>query len=321
MRLLSSIFALLILTACGDAGSKAETPPNPPKDVFSLRATADIQVPTVMEKAAFLPNPVTPEGASFSLNLPGEIILLSKDGGLWRTTTDGETPKLITEGSFIDVSGVPRHKEHTAFLALESNGQLSAFKKIDDTGKYSRLIVSQSSETVKAICSYGKGVITSKGLLHPLSFVVSDDSVAEIEIDRPLRGLTDISRCDANALEHTVGTSNNKLQWHTYEDGTWVERPALTDFRTTSNLGGDTFIGFLPDMRAPIFSVSGQNSALKVESGLSILGIDNVSFVETSSLPMGSVFSDGLILVGDADSPRLVMISLGYVKRELESDQ
>lgn len=319
MRNLSLVFLSLALFACTDAGDHDIAVPVDTSNTFTLRATGDISSPAAMIQAAFLPNPVASMGAGFALNLPGDILLLSDNGDIWRTTTEGEKPELIAEGDFTDITGYSPDGAPGVILALTGTGSLTAFVKNEDGSEVRRLAVSQGGTAIKAFCKGVDTVIGTDGKLHKLTGAVSDNTVIEIAAQAMDSKISNASTCHGGGtLDLLVSTEKRDTQhWQLISDGDVSPVKTAKGLTSLSPLNSDTYIGLDQANGSPLIMKENAVAKLIIEDGLSIRGLDQAAFVTSTQAPMGTTFSNGLILLSDANEPRLVMISMEYAQREL----
>ena len=269
--------ATAALTACqgGDDPSNNSTAPAD----FIFRATSDIQTPSPVTAASFVPNSV----ASWL----GHIILLDAKGTLHRATTDSAETEIVALGRYVDVAGLAREKKAGVFLALTPQGQIKGFIQSDDEGNFSPLAVSQPSESFERFCVTAKPNETvlwaqSSSKSHKLSVEVFDENSVSLSVLE--KGADDIDPCKAKpgfslGADHTLSAANN----------------ALT------------------------LTAGGKPLSVELTNGLSIGGRSELGYVTGTDANMGSVFNEGLILAADKNDGRLVLISRSYVLQELEA--
>jgi len=58
--------------------------------------------------------------------------------------------------------------------------------------------------------------------------------------------------------------------------------------------------------------------AISLSDGLSIRGIDAVSYVTVTNANLGSTFSDGVLIAVDGENQRLVMVARDYFLSEIK---
>lgn len=311
-----SVLPILLLTACsGDA-----PPPTTALDdmpVFTIRATGDIETPVPMVDASFVPNNV----ASWA----SQIILLSDGGDIWRTNSDGERPLLISKGTYRDVHGLTRDNSSGVFLAALPDGRASAFVERDDIGNFKPMTVSQGSFGIKTFCNGGGeqvGFIDMDGNLQTLTATFNDDISVELAPTAFSEPPAPLFTCsfDANGDVFATSEIKNKLHTYTLTDKTWQ---SYTGDIKTRNLTWlqvediDLGLGLSPDSTAMTLLTENIASRLMIEDGLSIRGLENTSFVAGTDAPMGSAYNEGIILMGDANTDRIVLLSLDYAGRVL----
>lgn len=276
------IFGIAIgLIGCQADKTSSKTPAEASAIDITLRATSDIETPSPIKAASFVPNSV----ASWL----GHIILLDEKGALHRATTDSARTEVVALGKYADVMGLAREKKTGVFLAITRQGQIKAFVQSDDEGNYMPLAVSQSNHSFKRFCPS----------TDPMSTRVWADTtkgpgVFSIDIFEDT-SLT-INEAEVQSGETNLCDANNAL--------------TLTQDYTLE-----------PDNESAHLTLSNDEKDFSVEitNGLSIGGIETAGFVTVTNANMGSVFNEGVILVADENEGRLVLISLAYALKELEA--
>jgi len=252
-----------------------------PADI-TLRATSDILTPSPIKAATFVPNSV----ASWL----GHIILLDEKGALHRATTDSADTDVVALGKYTDVIGLSREKKSGVFLALTPQGQIKAFVQTDDEGNFSPLAVSQGEMGYARFCASTEpngGTIwaeTTSGVAQKITVGIFEDTSVTLKSMPPLSG--DVDLCKA---------------------------------KRTLKLGAD--YSLKPDDASSNLTLSNgkKNLSVVITNGLSIGGVKTAGFVTVTNANMGSVFNEGVILVADENQGRLVLISLAYALKELET--
>lgn len=277
---ITAFTALLLVTGC----QNSEDMPKAPQSSIdiTLRATSDIQTPSPIKAASFVPNSV----ASWL----GHIILLDDKGTLHRATTDSAETDVVALGKYADVLGLVRERKSGVFLALTPQGQIKAFVQTDDEGNFGPLAISQSNQSFEQFCARAEPsgteiwARTTSGKSQKLTVEVFEDTSLVLSAVDRIDG--ELDPCAAN------------------EDVNLSE-----DYTLKPNIKGD---GLIITSADEILSVD-------ITNGLSIKGIDNIGFVTVTSANMGSVYNEGVILAADEDDGRLVLISLGYALKELNA--
>jgi len=285
---LSAAFSVLMgLAACqsGEDVPKTEAAKATASTAdFTLRATSDIQTPSPIKAATFVPNSVA--------TWLGHIILLDDKGLLHRATTDSAETEVVALGRYADVIGIAREKKAGVFMALTPQGQIKAFVQSDDEGNYSPLAVSQGDKNYKRFCAAATPNTSSiwaeaeSGEAHFLKLDIFEES--SITLTQ--------SKKEAKALSSNPCTANNTLKL----DDTYSLRPDMPSAHLTLSKGS-------------------KDMTMEITNGLSIGGIKEAGFVTVTNANMGSVFNEGVLLVADETEGRLVLISLAYALKELEA--
>lgn len=278
----TTLAAVFLIGACqnGEDTSKADKA-EPIADV-SLRATSDIQTPSPIKAATFVPNSVA--------TWLGHIILLDDKGTLHRATTDSVETEIVALGKYADVIGLAREKQSGVFLALTPQGQIKAFVQSDDEGNFSPLAVSQGDLEFERFCA---------------ASAPSKDSI----------------------WAKTRSGAAVKLKTETFEDTSLTLTKTETDRDADNPCEADEILELGPNYTLKPDSASAnltintgnEDIAVNITNGLSIGGINNAGFVTVTSVNMGSVFNEGVLLVADENEGRLVLISRAYAIKELEA--
>lgn len=277
-----TLSVILGLTACqsGDGPTKADAAQTSAD--ISLRATSDIQTPSPIKAASFVPNSVA--------TWLGHIILLDGKGILHRATTNSAKTDVVALGKYMDVIGLAREKKSGVFLALTTQGQIKAFIQNDEEGNYGPLAVSQGDETYERFCASSEpssSTIWAKTTSHKSRkltieiFEGTSVSLTTANIDKE-----DIDPCSVNNALNLNGVYKIKSD------------NLATGFTLASEK---------------------EDVTVQITNGLSIGGIKNTGYVTATSINMGSVFNEGLMLVAEKDEGRLVLISRSYALKELEA--
>lgn len=308
MRYLYLPLALLCITACSNNGGTPDVDMEA-LPVVEIRATSDIEMPEPMTQTAFVPN--------YIAGWASHIVLLSETGNIWRTTTEGAPPRIISEGEYTDILGLSREGAAGAFLSLSQDGKLSAFIESDDDGNFQSIAVSYGGTDLKRFCAgpTDKAIwaLGGDGSAYPLSASINGGMIAEISAGVRLKtksakscytGKNGLLLLQLDNGEWTAQNTEIKLEAMPADSSVMV----LSD---THNIGVDAKTGH-------IFSANNNAlSRIDIVNGLSIRGLEKAAFAAVTPYPMGSVFSDGLIVVGDPEEPRIVIISAAFAKQKL----
>jgi len=275
----------IALTACqsGETSPKEEASKNDKAAAdFTLRATSDIQTPSPIKAATFVPNSVA--------TWLGHIILLDNKGTLHRATTDSAETDVVALGKYADVIGLAREKKSGVFLALTPQGQIKAFIQIDNEGNFGPLAVSQGDESFERFCA--TATLSGFEIWARTTSRISQKLAVEIFEETSVT----LSKEDVEDGETDPCAANNALSL----SETYQIKPDNAD----SSL---------------IIASDDNTMTVDITNGLSIGGMSDAGFVTVTSANMGSVFNEGVILVADETQGRLVLISRGYALKELEA--
>jgi len=266
--------SLLCLSACQNSETTSKASGPEAKADITLRATTDLQAPSPIMTATFVPNNVA--------TWLGHIILLDKAGTLHRATTNSSKTDIVTLGKYQDIIGLVRENAAGVFLGLDKNGHIKAFIEADDEGNFKPMAISYGDLKVERFCQsssptpdkiYAK---TSKNITLVLNTEFFEETSVAIK-HTPFQGDSPCGTAAADGLDLNISDNNAFIIQHKAD----------------------------------------KNRTISIDTGLSIAALDTPGFVQETTLNMGSVFNQGLILVGDKDSGRLVLISREYAVKEL----
>lgn len=268
------------LSAC-QAGDKESVAPNSDKTAdLILRATSDIQTPSPIKAASFVPNSVA--------TWLGHIILLDEKGTLHRATTDSADTDVVALGKYADIIGLAREKKSGVFLALTSQGQIKAFVQTDDEGNFGPMAVSMGNLKVERFCAEATPsqdsiwVKTASQTSQKLSIETFEDSSVTLNETTP----------DHDELNTCI--AKNSL--------------SLTEEHTIKLDSSGTGL---------ILSSDRKTKTIEVTNGLSIGKVNDAGFVTVTNANMGSVYNEGVLLIAEKNEGRLVLISRAYAIKEI----
>ncbi len=218
----------------------------------------------------------------------GHIIMIDTGGNLHRATTDSQV-YLIDKGDYRSVIGLARIKQPGVFLAITKTGSLKAYIEADDDGNFKALPVSINDKT--RLTHFCQSALPHQDVISAMS---SDGIVTSYKID-----VTDNASVAIAAIDDNVKTKACAPLTYDKED-----RISLAD-------------------NAPHLSaiVSTEPKTVSISNGLSIAGISNPAYVGATTVNMGSVFRNGVILTTDKDSGRIVLIARDYFVETLKSQE
>jgi len=299
----------VLFSGCSVPDNGGNTPPD---DLAATewRVTAQIVLPTPATHITFVANSVAP--------WLGQIIYIDESRAIWRTHVSRAMPSAIDAGTFLDVYGLYREQAAGVFLAIDSGGFLKAFVEIDDDGNFDTIITSENLDlSVQQFCKGGDPV-TGKGWListenELVGYSVDEitDQLLTLNYDAPSAG--NVSDC---FVDHNGSVLYNTDQSKTYKSLKRKENRSIPSFvRHATDLGEEgtiRILGHLGKTTALLFDEAG-GSQISITDGLSVYGIDEAIAIAGTNLSFGSVYSDGLIILSDAENSRLVTVSTGYI--------
>lgn len=218
----------------------------------------------------------------------GHIIMIDADGNLHRATTDSQV-NLIDKGDYRSVIGLARIKQPGVFLAITKTGSLKAYIEADDDGNFKALPVSINEKT--RLTQFCQSALPHQDVISAMN---SDGIVTSYKID--------VTENASVAIAATDGNVKTKACSPLTYDG--EDRLSLSD-------------------NAPHLSaiVSTEPKTVSISNGLSIAGISNPAYVGATTVNMGSVFRNGVILATENDSGRIVLIARDYFVEALKSQE
>ena len=208
----------------------------------------------------------------------GHIIMIDEKGRLHRSTTDSKV-RLVDSGKYKSILGLARIKQAGVFLAITQKGALKAFIEADDDGNFKNLPI-----------SIGDGLRLTE---FCDSAAPNTDSILAIDTSGKVQSfaitITDNTSVDLKALGPTG------------QDG--CKAPMFNS---------DSSLDMMDDSDHMAVDIDGKKMSVSVINGLSISGIKSPSFTTVTTANMGSVFNNGLVLVAEKDTGRVVLIARDY---------
>lgn len=281
----------LALAACQQNNNIEQSLPSDIK-LTEWRVTGEITLPSAAKAASFVPNSVAP--------WVGQIIYINENNALWRTYASNAGAQLISSNAFKDVYGLSRIEAAGVVLAISDKGSLKAFIEVDDDGNFEPLITSES-ETISAakFCTGGNPLtdkawlVTDAGDLY--AFQVSELSDTAVTLTYTPDRTKNVENCYV-AENAPIVTSN-------------ITSPSYLNIKDTAKV-----IGMFKDTQSPVISKAGVLSSLLVTDGLSVYGTDKADLIAGTTTSFGSVYSDGIVILGDSENSRFVTVSASYIK-------
>ena len=218
----------------------------------------------------------------------GHIIMIDTDGNLHRATTDSQV-NLIDKGDYSSVIGLARIKQPGVFLAITKAGSLKAYIESDDDGNFKALPVSINDGT--RLTEFCQSTLPHEDVIWAIN---NNDMVTSYKID-----VTDNASVAIASLDDTAKTK--------------ACAPLTYDGEESLTIADDA-----PHLTA---QVNAETKSVSITNGLSIAGISNPAYVGATSVNMGSVFRDGVILTTEKDSGRIVLIARDYFVEALQSQE
>ena len=248
------------------------------KNKAAPTAPADINVRATSDLQA----PDTIIGATFVPNSVaswfGHIIMIDEKGRLHRSTTDSEV-RLVDSGKYKSVLGLARIKQAGVFLAITQKGVLKAFIEADDEGNFKGLPISiGDGQRLTAFCD---------------SEVPNTDTILALDKSGKVQSfninITDNASVNLDAQGPT-GASDCTAPMFNSEDS----------------------LDMMDDSDHMAINMEDKTMTVSITNGLSISGIKSPSVTTVTTANMGSVFNNGLVLVAEKGTGRIVLISRDY---------
>ena len=322
LRILKSTLPIcsLVMVGC----SSKDTAPTVSYDSFNpltVRATSDIDLPSPAAHVTFVPNTVAP--------WLGHILIVDDQQKLFRTDGQGNSPERLADLTAQDAYGLYRAEASGVFLTIEADGNLGAYIQSSNENEFSPMIVSQNTP-IRGIqfCEGGDPLTGSAALItqeKTLSrFSISDigpDAVT-IAISTPVKTKSVPSHCAVNpdqAITIWPEFGTGPAQRISPDDR--VEKISGPAIRPNSQFGPAESFTVISGAESPnrfALHSAGGDFMIEIENGLSIYAPDEIALLAGTDLPFGGTFNSGLVIAAThAPSPRLVLISLDYINREI----
>lgn len=317
-NILTPMIFLALLCGCQKAGDSDEFDSSLIKSEISIKATSELLPGYQVTQSSFAPKKFA--------NWLSQILLLNDTGQVFSTNTGFGGVETVSNGRFQDLVGLSRGDDPSIFLAIAASGDLKAFIE-DDTGdNFKPFTFSSSEQKYSNFCQME--VPDSQ-----FFFAVSDDGKLIKTAYSAGNELLELTNTEVISTQQIKACVVSKLgQIYIVDDENKVITIAENgDAKTIKAINGFDQISpvTFPDQTPALFLMNsaqiglflwdGQEvRKLNIVPGLSIDGIERPAWVNTTSSAMGSTFNNGLTLVGDSNSSRVVMISNEYLIRELQ---
>ena len=287
---------------------------------LQINVTSDLATPGKVKVLTFVPNSV----ASWL----GAIVLLTEDGGVYRTDTQSSKPIQISAGPYSDIFGFAREAQPGVFLALDKDGSVDAFIEIDDAGNFGAIPLTYDRGGFTQFCSDSSPqdenlwVIAKNGSVKKLTVDFQDNKIVELSEDDTIdipKGTTP-QACTINASEMPSVLTDKGL--FSLRDGSWQSEAYPASVTGLTALPGAE--GLLSSRAEPadiILTDVGISRTISLSDGLSIRGTEYVSYVTATEANMGSTFASGAVIAVDNEEQRFVMVALDYLLNELKSSE
>ena len=316
---LNSFLALSLLNLAGC--NSQDIPPILSFEEFeplTVRATSDIDLPSAPAHITFVPNTVAP--------WLGHVIIVDEQQNLFRTDGQGNTPEQIANIKARDAFGLFRPEATGVFLTLSTDGTLAAYSQSSNENEFAPLILSQNTPVTGVKFCEGGDPLTGTGALISETQEVIRFSIPELGPDaisitfsNPVKSKTEPAGCAVNSDQSITywpeaGTGPFQIL-NVDNDPVKVTAPTLLP----NSLFGETAIAKAGGLDGFAFRNTSGDYLITIENGLSIYAPENIEIVAGSDKSFGGTFNNGLIVASTNDpEPRLVLISLDYINREIE---
>jgi len=307
--------ATVMCSGCGDT-QKSEMITVPPDSDYQISVTSDLETSDRVKAVTFVPN----SAASWL----GAVVLLTEDGALYRTNGQSSKPVKISDGPYKDVFGFARQAQPGVFLALENNGSLDAFIEIDDAGNFDPIPLSFGGSPIAQFCTDSIPKDTNLWAItetstKKLAVTIQENKAVELienDIITLPKGTQPVA-CATNTSDEVWVLTDKGLFKHAEQN--WQQSPYPASAQNLVVLPGNDVLLSSQSPYAHILLTDERNTqAISLSDGLSIRGIDAVSYVTVTNANLGSTFSDGVLIAVDGENQRLVMVARDYFLSEIK---
>ena len=217
----------------------------------------------------------------------GHIIMIDEKGRLHRSTTDSQV-HLVDGGKYKSVLGLARIKQAGVFLAITQKNGLKAFIEADDDGNFKALPISIADDLrLTEFCN---------------SAVPNTNSILAIDKSGEVQSFNVTITDNASVTLYAVAPTGEE----SCKAPTFDSNSSLDMLENSDHMAVD---------------MDGKKISVSITNGLSIAGIKSPSFTTVTTANMGSVFNNGLVLVAEKDTGRIVLISRDYFIEALNGQE
>lgn len=311
MRNIYLTSALALLTACNPASEDPVQTDDISLSNVDIRVTEAIETPHPMIDATFIPN-----RAPMSAWL-GSLVLLDNERNIWRTNTNGAPLTKLADGPFDNISGYA-DDTHSYIFTLK-DGKLGALQSKDSGETVEPVSVFTATKDIISICDGGTQskvwVLTKDKKLFPL-LVKRDRNELTLLPAKPVIAPRKSANCALDSNDNIVVQASS-LATQTYIDGKWIDNPHPAYLSPHVSLSQDKplFVGIPKATNEVAMFSDDDGRSVTFTGGITVDGIDSVSFIDGTRLPMGSVYDKGLLIVGDSNTNRLLLVALPYAEK------
>ena len=310
--LASSAAIAIGLTACKQ--TNAPSPLIEAEPVASLTVTADINAGIRTQKITIIPNDIAP--------WLSQIILIDEEGELYQTALDsGEANSLGMNAK--DAIGLMRRKAPGVLLTLSETNTLSALIETSDEGDLSSITVSAPDLSLASFCQGNTApednvyALTTNGDIVNLVVLVEENESVRLSMTDRMDMAGKPIGC-VKIKDQAFGLYRDRI---VSSDGQQTYSMSIGE-QQVAVLSGDASTRIIsplsPNPNLAIFSIGNKEAfGASVTGGLSTLPLKQINAAHIYTNSMGGVFRDGALILSDATSDRIVMISLPVVQREL----
>jgi len=275
-------------------------------------ATIELETPDRIVDAAFAPDNIA--------KWKSEILLLSDAGTLYRATTN-DTKISTVDGQFSDITGLDMGENRVGFLGLKPDGQLTAYQRNSETESFEKTLFSGPDQAYTRLCT-GSVVNPQKiwalkgdNALEELSIDVSDTGHIDVSVTANQKAPTRTLHC-ASAADGQISVQDQKSgKTKLLQDGKWMSLSKNTEtgpYSLISSTDSSTLLSASANSGNLSLINDGHIQDVSIVDGLGISGMPKPGLALATDINLGSTFSEGAVLVADAETGRIILIAKPY---------
>lgn len=311
---ITSILSGLLLAACGNSSDTAETPaPNAtiPVDTKPIASsdtvnvaivpTSQLDTPERIIAASIAPEPGISAWSS-------HILLLGQSGQLFAGNTGFGKVQKLADGPYKDVLGLSMGFEPPVFLTRTEYGTVTAFQDSGEDG-FKAIEINNPEELYGTFCG-------SYPVTPDVFALVIDDTIETVlySVDE-----TGLSLKSGGAAPDQSLDCKTQFSLETFSAAT-ADKPfdpsSVFDDDYQDNSRSQYQLSLSDGVLS--YNKGDKRVSLKVEHGLSLMGMENPAWIYATSSPLGNTFNKGALLLGSSTENRVVMVSMEYLLKQVD---